>query len=153
MRDRNQKLARSRLDDRFRSFRPTEIFASPSRGWLRAIRDALGMKGDQLAARLGSTRQRVSQMERAETEGSITLNTLRKAAGALDCTLVYAIVPRRSLDEIVRDRARALALRELGHVDRTMELEDQAVSDSDLEDRIADYIRENIREADLWDDH
>ena len=92
-------------------------------------------------------------MERSETQGTIRMSTLRRAAEALDCDLVYEIIPRRPLDETVNDRARALALRQLDDVARTMELEDQGVTDEDFEDRVADYIRENIREADLWDEH
>ena len=150
MRDRNRKLARRRLDDRFESFRSIDRFAPPRYGWIRAIRNALGMTGGQLADRMGVTRQRVSQLERAEQLGSLPLNTLRKAAEAMDCALIYAIVPRQELSEIVNQRARERAIRELGYVHQTMALEDQAISDSDLEDKIADYIRQNIRDSDLW---
>jgi predicted DNA-binding mobile mystery protein A len=78
------------------------------------------------------------------------MSTLRKAAAALDCDLVYAIIPRQPLEESIRNRARALALRQLGDVARTMELEAQGVTDESVEDRVADYIRDNIRESDLW---
>jgi len=152
MRERNRKLARKRLDDRFESFRSIDRFAPPRYGWIRAIRNALGMTGSQLAHRMGVTRQRVSQLERAEQLGSVPLNTLRKAAEAMDCALIYAIVPRRELRDTVNERARERAIRELDYVRQTMALEDQAVSDSDLEDKIADYIRQNIRDSDLWSD-
>ena len=151
--DRNKRLARKRLDKRFKSFRPTEKYVSPRQGWLRAIRDALGMTGEQFATRIGISRQRVSTMEHAEADGSISLNSLRKAAAALDSTFVYAIVPRMSLEDTIREQARAIALRALGYIDQTMELEDQAVSDETLEDRVADYIQEHIRKSDLWSAH
>ena len=151
--NRQRTLARRRLDRRFASFSVLEANITPRRAWIRAIRDALGMTGSQLASRMGITPQSVSEMEHSETQGTIRMSTLRRAAEALDCDLVYEIIPRRPLDETVNDRARALALRQLDDVARTMELEDQGVADEDFEDRVADYIRENIREADLWDEH
>src|SRR3546814_5831719 len=108
--------ARARLDDRLRSLRPTQRYAVPPRGWLRAIRDALGMSGRQLGKRLGITPQSVAELERSETLGTIQLKTLRRAAEALDCTLVYALVPNASLAATVEARARKVALRDLARV-------------------------------------
>lgn len=79
------------------------------------------------------------------------MSTLHKAAEALDCDVVYAIIPRRPLEEIVDERARAIALRHLGDVARTMELEAQGITDEDFEDIVTDFIRENVRAADIWD--
>jgi len=66
----------------------------PERGWIRAIRDALGINGPQLARRLGVSKQRISVLEKAEIEGGASLNSIRQAADALNCDLVYALVPR-----------------------------------------------------------
>ena len=144
--------ARARLDDRLSSLRPTQRYAVPPRGWLRAIRDALGMSGRQLGKRLGITPQSVAELERSETLATIQLKTLRRAAEALDCTLVYALVPNASLAATVEARARKVALRDLARVSHSMALEDQAVRDSDLEERIRAYIEQALRGRDLWDE-
>jgi len=79
----------------------------PQRGWIRAIRDALGVSGPQLAFRLGVSKQRISALEKAEIEGGASLNSIRQAADALDCDLVYALVPR---DAAVADKVLVAAL-------------------------------------------
>lgn len=115
------------LDARLVRFAP-EDFAVPTSGWIRAIRDALGMSAAELGRRLGVTHAAVFDLERSERAGRIGLDSLRRAADALDCTLVYALVPRRGLDATVRARAEELADDDLRHVERTMALEDQAVA-------------------------
>jgi predicted DNA-binding mobile mystery protein A len=121
----------------------------PPKGWIRAIRDALSMSGVQLAKRLKVSPQTVEAMEKSEAAGTIQLNTLRRAAEALDCTLVYALIPRTSLENTVKNRARQIANAALARVSHTMKLEDQDTGDDDLEARIEDYIR-HIKDRDLW---
>jgi predicted DNA-binding mobile mystery protein A len=121
----------------------------PPKGWIRAIRDALGMSGVQLAKRLKVSPQTVEAMEKSEAAGTIQLNTLKRAAEALDCTLVYALIPRTSLENTVKNRARQIANAALARVSHTMKLEDQDTGDEDLEARIEDYIR-HIKDRDLW---
>ena len=101
---RNADIARQHLDARFTKLKAADLFARPALGWVRAIRDSLGMTAAQFAARLGVSQPRVIALEKAEGKGRLTLQTLEKAAAALDCTLVYALVPNRSLDAIVRDQ-------------------------------------------------
>lgn len=108
------------------------------------------MTGVQLAKRLGVSPQSAEALERSEASGSIKLDTLRRAAEALDCTLVYALVPNTSLEGAVHTRARKIALRDLGRVAHTMKLEAQQTDDADLEARIKDYIRDNVTLRDLW---
>lgn len=124
-------LARKSLDRRFALWRtlPAE---TPSRGWIRAIRDALGLSTTQLAQRLGVRQPRIIALERAEANGTASLKTLRNAAEAMQCTLVYAIVPTKPLDEILRARAAHKADAELRHLHHTMRLENQAMNDADL---------------------
>jgi predicted DNA-binding mobile mystery protein A len=145
-----RRRARLRLDQRLAPLRPVERFRAPPKGWLRAIRDALGMPGVQFAQRLGIRPQSLNAVEASEQSGAIQLNTLRRAAEALDCTLVYALVPNETLEDAVRARARRIALRDLGRVSHTMRLEAQETGDADLEARIETYIRDNIKERDLW---
>lgn len=145
-----QNMGRQRLDTKLSEFKPLDRFAPPPKGWVRAIRDALGMSGAQLGRRLDMTPQGVLAMERSEAHGKAQLDTLRRAAEAMDCVLIYAIVPRTSLDQMVEQRARALALEALGRVSHSMALEDQQV-DRDLEERISSFIANGLRERDLWE--
>jgi predicted DNA-binding mobile mystery protein A len=122
----------------------------PSRGWLRAIRETLGMPRAELARRLGVTGQAIANLERSEADGSIRLDSLRRAAEALDCRLVYALVPNASLDDIVDRRAHEIARRQVSRVQHTMLLEDQRGGDEDVE-RLIDDLAEQAKESPaLW---
>jgi predicted DNA-binding mobile mystery protein A len=85
----------------------------PGFGWIRAIRDALGMSTFELGERMGVTPSRVRQMERAEAAGCIELASLERAARALDCRLCYVIVPDEPLEQMVRRQALRKAAAEL----------------------------------------
>jgi predicted DNA-binding mobile mystery protein A len=141
-------LARKALDKRLVAWR--NLPPAPHRGWVRALREALGMSSADLASRLGVSRQAILQMERSEADGSIRLETLRRAAEAMDCRLVYALVPNEPLEETIDRRARMLAVEELSHARNTMALEDQAVETGDdewLVDELADELKKSRR---LW---
>ena len=127
-------------------------FRAPPKGWIRAIRDALGMTGVQFAKRLGIRPQSVEALEKSEANGSIQLKTLRRAAEALDCTLVYALVPRQPLETLLMERARDIAAEKLSRIDQTMRLEDQGVNAEELNserERLARDLAEHPRR--LWD--
>lgn len=142
--------ARDRLDEKLGAIKPIERFAVPPKGWIRAIRDAIGMTGPQLGRRLGMTAQGIVSLEKSEAHGKIQLSTLRRAAEAMDCILVYALIPKTSLKEMVDRRARELALRALKRVSHSMALEDQRV-DRDFEVRVQTYIETALRDRDLWE--
>ena len=89
--------ARQRLDVRLEPLKPAGRFQPPPKGWVRAIRDALGMTGVQFAERLKVRPQSVEALEQSEANGTIQLKTLKRAAEALGCTLIYALVPNNSL--------------------------------------------------------
>src|ERR1700730_5919753 len=93
------------LDQRFKVLRPLAWNPRPSKGWIRAIRDALGMTSAQLAHRLGVSQPRIIELEKSEASGTVTLNTLQRAAEALGCRLVYALVPGQPLADNLRGRA------------------------------------------------
>ena len=152
MKNETRKRARTRLDERLEVLRPADRFKVPPKGWVRALRDALGMTGAQLGARMGIRPQTVETIEKSEAAGTIQLNTLRRAAEALDCTLVYALVPNTSLEAMVNARARKIAMRELQRVAHTMRLEAQGTDDAHLEARIQAYIRDMLSERDLWNE-
>ncbi len=146
-----RRIARQRLDERLLAFKPESRFAVPPKGWIRAIRNALGIHAHQLGTRLGARPQSVADLEKSEAYGTIQLKTLRKAAEALDCTLVYAFVPNSSLEGAVQTRAREIASKELERIGHTMDLEAQSLSKAKWEAQIDEYIREHLRERDLWE--
>lgn len=148
--DSKREIARRRLDERLSAFKPRNRFAVPSRGWIRAIRDALGMSANQLGIRLGMKPQSVANLEKSETHGTIQLKTLRKAAEALDCTLVYALVPNSSLENTVMTQGRKVASQELTRIEHSMDLEAQGLSQAERDTQIDDYARDHLSARDLW---
>lgn len=141
-----QALARKHLDRQFEAM-SLKAMTRPPRGWLRAIRDALGMTSRQLASKMGKTHTTITALEKGEVAGTTTLNSLRDAAEAMNCTLVYAIVPNGSLEEMVRKQALKLAQAQLARVNHTMRLENQAVARSDLAEQLERLAEEIRREG------
>jgi predicted DNA-binding mobile mystery protein A len=142
--------SRSQLDERFRKLGPAQCYAPPVRGWIKAIREALGMSTAQLARRLKIKQPSLVQLEQSEAKGTIELRTLRRVAAALDCTLVYALVPNKPLEAMVRDRARAFGLRRREYVEHSMLLENQKVRAKDIDARLDEILRETNPRL-FWD--
>lgn len=142
--------ARQALDAKVASI-DLGAFMPPSAGWVRAIRDALGMTTRQMAARMGVTAMAVSSLEESERAGTVQLSTLRRAADALGCDLVYALVPRVGLDEAVHRQALDRARREIEFVDRTMRLEDQGLDDVELARRAREFAAQLVDTSAIWD--
>lgn len=122
-----RRHARRQLDDRLESVRNLAGLSRPNKGWIRAVRDALGMSGTELATRMGVSQQVVSEIERNERQATVRLDTLSRAAAAMDCELVYALVPRTTLEKTVRTQARRKAVRHLAEVAHHGRLENQEV--------------------------
>lgn len=146
--------AYEQLDKRFNELRPLVRAAKPSRGWIRAVRNALGMTTSQLAKRLGVTQPRITELERAEASGNISVRSLERAAEALGCRLVYVLVPVKPLEDTLRQRASRAAERQLASVEQTMRLEDQGVSGRGRHDEAHRQLVEQLlrRPARLWDE-
>ena len=126
----------------------------PNEGWIRTLRKALGMSGPQLATRLDVSKSQASQMERMEIEDRITLKQLRRVAGTLDCDLVYALVPRQSVDSMIRDRAKLKAELLVSKTDVQMKLEAQQLSKEKLQEQVKFETERLVRDMprDLWTD-
>jgi predicted DNA-binding mobile mystery protein A len=140
--------SRELLDSHFNEWQPLRELARPPRGWIHAVREALGMSAAALADRLGITSGAVTRLEQSEAAGRARLETLRRAADALGCDLVYLLVPRRPLTAVVRDRARELARLQVAAVEQTMRLEDQATGEPGaLEDQLTERLLER---GHLW---
>lgn len=128
--------------------------ARPPKGWVRAIRDALGMTTKQFALRLGVSQPRVVALEKGEVDETLTLATLRRAAEALDCTVIYALVPNQPLVDTLRQRALQKANEQLRRLDHTMRLENQALVTTDQNRQrellVDQFLRGNLHR--LWDE-
>jgi predicted DNA-binding mobile mystery protein A len=128
MRGEFKNLRLKQLDRALEPYRAAGEVPRPSKGWIRTIRQALGISSGELARRLGTSRQLPLQLEKGEAEDRVSLKSLRAAANALDCDLVYALVPRAgSMQELIENRARAEAKNRVLGVEHSMALENQAV--------------------------
>jgi len=127
-----RREARAALDSRFVALREARLgmlTARPREGWVKAIREALGMSAADLAIRMGVVESTVQRLEAGEKAETTQLDTLRKAAAALDCDLVYVLVPRKALTDQVDEQARHKARAFVSRVTHTMALEDQKAPD------------------------
>ncbi len=151
---RSSALARRKLDERLEPMKGiAPSISPPPKGWTRAIREALGMSEVQLARRLHIKQSSLAAMEQSEAAGTVRLKTLRRAAEALDCTLVYALVPNQSLEEMFSARRRSIAEEHLRRVEHSMRLENQAVTDSEARRRQLDETAQLVDLRTMWDDH
>jgi predicted DNA-binding mobile mystery protein A len=149
----NRALARQHLDKKLQAFAELKQLHPPVRGWIRAIRDALGMTGAQLAQRLGVQKQRVAALEQGELAGTVTMNSVKKAAEAMDCVFVYALVPRDSLEATVERQACKYAEKLHAGIQHSMMLEQQGLTSDESKQGIQantqKFVCETARE--IWD--
>ena len=126
----------------------------PKEGWIRTVRKSLGMSGAQLARRLGVTRALVSNTERAELSGSVTIKAMQRMARAMDCRFVYSIVPDGAIQEMISKRAREKALAIVDRANKHMALEAQTLSKEQINFEIRRLQQElvNAMPSDLWND-
>ncbi|MBI5141948.1 MAG: mobile mystery protein A [Nitrospirae bacterium] len=149
-----KRLALEQLGQTLSRLSGLQSIPAPPKGWIRAVREALGMSGVQFAARLGVSPPRITVLERDECSGSLTIKTMRQAAEALDCVFVYAIVPRASLDETVKNQAEKVARVRLARASHTMMLENQHLPGDELQRAIDDAADELARTMpkELWNE-
>ena len=154
MKSNERVTARKQLDKRLGTLRHTQALVRPHRGWVRAIREALGMTTAQLGKRIGVSQPRIVALEKAEASGAITLESLTRAASALNCQLVYALVPRTSLEEMTEGRAIALANKRFERTSHTMALEAQRVDNDDEREQVLAMARRLIEKSgsELWEE-
>ena len=142
-----KRLTRRQLSHALDRYAKVTEIPQPRDGWIAALRQALDMTVGQFAARLGVVPSNVVRLEQRERDDNISLAALRRAADALGCDLVYAVIPRFAaaskpgdnvLDALIEARAREVAVAQLSRVAHTMALEDQEVSAADLEAQITE---------------
>ena len=152
MQARHKLIIRQQLDKTLASLKTVNTQV-PVKGWIRAIREALGMSGKQLAQRLGVSQPRIPRLEQDELTGSVTIKTMQQVAEALNCTFVYALVPRTSLEDTVQSQARRVAQERIERVAHSMLLEAQSLSAEEQQATLKATRDELVREMprELWD--
>ena len=154
MSQRFERLRIRQLDQSLEPFRSLRDRRPPEGSWARAIREALGMSQRQLADRMGVSKSTVQSAEKNEARGRVQFESLESLANGLDCDLVYAFVPRESLQASLEDRARECAARIVDSVSTSMELEEQGVTADERERQIDELAAELLvsRPRDFWND-
>ena len=141
------KVRRS-LDVRFGTLPPVTAFEPPKDSWIKAIRESLGMSAADLGARMGITPQSVLALESSEAEGRVRIESLRRAAAALDCTFVYTVVPREGLEVNVRRQAESVFEKTMRGVSHSMKLESQEKTPDESTKR--ELVSEIMNSPALW---
>ncbi len=126
----------------------------PKKGWLRTIREALGISSAILAHRLGCSRSNIIKMEQREAKGTISLETLNMVAQAMNCKLVYCIVPIKPLEKQLEDQAQLLAKKRVMIINHSMKLEQQGLTPEQLKKQEDDLVQELLQgdPKKLWDE-
>lgn len=152
MRKIQKKIIREQLDDTLSRFSSIASVNRPIKGWIRAIRDALGMNTRQFAERLGVSKSRIPRIEQDEITGSLTLKTMNRVADTLDCVFVYGFVPRTSLDDTVKKQASIITERRMKRLMHTMNLEGQGLSSKNAKKAFNNMLFEIIDSPSiLWE--
>ena len=130
-------LDRKQLDTRFAKLREVLVLlSSPRGGWIRTLRNALGMRQQDLAGRLRVSSQAVADLERREADGTVTITKLRDAAHALGAELYYVIVPARPINTTLQIRAEQVARFLVEQVHHSMRMEDQTTAEQEYRERL-----------------
>jgi len=112
------------------------------------------MSAAQLGKRLGMGAANVLKLEANEVRRSLTLASLERAAEAMGCRLVYALIPEKSLEARVEEQAARVARAKLERTEHSMLLEDQSVPGNLQELQTVELAKE-IKEKlgpELWGD-
>ncbi len=149
-----QKLQIAQLEKKMNKLAPLMSLEPPPTGWVKAIRLALGMSLRQLGNQLSISKQSVQEIEKRETEGTISIKSLREAAKAMDMELIYGFVSKDgSLEAMINRKAVELATKIVSRTSNTMKLEDQENSKERIKkaiDERASILKHDIPKA-LWD--
>jgi len=154
MEEANQKLLMEQADRKLQPFRSLETIVIPPKGWLNAIRTALKMSLRQVGNRLSISPQSVKEIEEREANGSLTIKSLREAGLALNLKLVYGFVPMDgSIQKMIENRARELALEIISRTSQSMKLENQENREERLKKAVEMKAREIMDKMPkyLWD--
>jgi predicted DNA-binding mobile mystery protein A len=120
----SQSLRLNQLSERPAADRLVREVETPIGGWLKAIRQALGLTLKSVGDRIDLSPQSIHQFEKSEASGAISLKQLQVVAGAMGCRVVYAIMPTNGM---LTDLATTARTETVKAVQQSMSLEGQAV--------------------------
>ena len=136
------------LDKKTSDLKSAKNIVPQSSGWIKTVREAIGMTVSQLAARLGVTQPRITKME--SNEDNLKLSTMKKAAEAMNCEFVYYFKPRTTFQNLVDEQAKKKAAEVLKTVNVNMALENQEIAEDEaVKDFASDLINTKIKQ--IWD--
>jgi predicted DNA-binding mobile mystery protein A len=151
---RNNKLQFQQLNEKMDQLNGMQHVIVPPIGWIKTIRNGIGMSMEQLGKKLSITKQGVMDIEKREKEGAITIKSMQEIAKAMDTQFVYGFVPNAgSLEQMIETRALEIATKIVERTSTTMKLEDQANSKERIEKAIKERASEIINKTPkiLWD--
>ena len=151
---RNNKLQFQQLNEKMDQLTGLQHVIVPPIGWIKAIRNGIGMSMEQLGKKLSITKQAVMDIEKREKEGAITIKSMQEIGKAMDTQFVYGFVPKAgSLEQMIEYRALEIASKIVERTSTTMKLEDQANSKERIEKAIKERATEIINKTPkiLWD--
>ncbi len=122
----------------------------PPEGWLRTNRKALQMHAKLIMEKAGIKSSELYRIEKAELEGTLTINKLKETANAMGCDFYYAVVPRGKIDSLIESKARRHAVKLLNSASVQMQLEDQATSRAQIELQVDKVSEQLIKEMPDW---
>nr|WP_321440366.1 mobile mystery protein A [uncultured Hyphomonas sp.] len=134
---------------------PMRLSQTPKEGWIAFVRHALGMSGAQLGKRLSLSRGRISQAEKAEPDGGVTLRTMEEMAAGMGCRFVYAIIPADGdLEDVIERQARKKATAIVKRASTHMALENQSLRADKIQSEIERLTQELMREqpSNFWEE-
>jgi predicted DNA-binding mobile mystery protein A len=145
-----RKMRAKQIENQLKGF---SKLSRPESGWVKTIRETLGMNTRQLGKRCNVSSERIIRIESDEMEGRTTLATLEKIAQAMNCRLVYAIVPNDGMIEFIEKAAEDKAKTQLQQTSHHMALEDQKISIESMKEQIhflkEELLKNNIKH--IWD--
>lgn len=148
-----RRLPLEQLDKRTSRFRPLLEISAPRDGWIKQIREALGISARQLAEKVGVSQPTLAKIEKSEVERTVSIKTLDRIAEALECNLIYALIPKDSFEKLVQRRAYQAAEKLVKRVSHSMELEKQGLPSKRRRAQVEEIAQEMARSLsrDLWE--
>lgn len=150
----DKKVMREQLDKKLVFLKEFASSGMPQQGWIKTIREALGLSASQLGKKARMHQTRISRLENAEKNGDLKLSSLQKMAKGLNMKFVYGFVPEDSLEQMARAQAKKIVLKRMNQLNNTMRLENQAISEEEQKKALDDMIEKILVEQpkDFWDE-
>ena len=122
----------------------------PPEGWLRTNRKALQMPAKVIMKNAGIKSSELYRIEKAEVDGTLTLNKLKETAQAMGCDFYYAVVPKDEIKNLIENKARLHAVTLLRNASVHMQLEDQGTTMEQIESQVDQVTEDLIKEMPDW---